>query len=96
MYIDANEMRRIVRDGRGEKRMTVYAAELGVSTQYLGKVLSGDAVPGPTIAKAMGYEQVIAYRMAPFTKDNIKYALKQLRGVGIKPVKNAKVKNAKR
>jgi hypothetical protein len=44
---------------------TVFAAELGVSTQFLSRVLAGQAKPGPAIAKAMGYKQVVAFVELP-------------------------------
>jgi hypothetical protein len=40
---------------------TLFAAELGVSTQFLSRVLRGESKPGPAIAKAMGYKQVVAF-----------------------------------
>lgn len=47
---------------------TIMAVELGISPQFLSKVLAGRAFPGPTIAKALGYEQVIAFRELPARK----------------------------
>jgi hypothetical protein len=59
--ISNSQLRDLVIAKRGKKTLTKYAAELGVSFQFLGKVLQGEYLPGPTIAKNLGYEQVITY-----------------------------------
>jgi ribosomal protein L11 len=57
--ITNEQLRDIVIAKRGKLTLQKYAAQLGVSFQFLGKVISGDYTPGPTIAKRLGYDQVI-------------------------------------
>lgn len=61
--ISNQQLRQLVIAGKGkDETLTHYAAKLKVSFQFLGKVIKGDYAPGPTIAKALGYEQVITVR----------------------------------
>jgi hypothetical protein len=42
-----------------------FAAECSVSFQFLSKVISGACAPGPKLAAALGYEQVVAFKRLP-------------------------------
>lgn len=66
--ISKKDLIEILKAKRGKKFLTDFASELGVSFQHLAKVLAGEAAgPGPTIAKALGFEQVaiLGYRRLP-------------------------------
>jgi hypothetical protein len=48
-------------DNRGKKR---WAAENGVTGNYVDMVLSGSRKPGPSILNALGLQREIVYRRA--------------------------------
>jgi len=40
------------------------AKELGITAAYLGDVLNGKRMPGPTLLNALGFRRVITYEKA--------------------------------
>lgn len=65
VLIDSKELLAVLDKKRAGRPLVKVAPELGVSYQFLSKVVAGDYAPGPTLAKALGYEQVFAYRRLP-------------------------------
>lgn len=66
------EFVKLMQKMRAGKTLRIFAAELGVSFQFLGHVFQGKYIPGPTVAQALGYEQVVAYRKAAKRKAKVK------------------------
>lgn len=52
--------RRIEKRGVTQKE---YAAQIGISEQYLSDVLSGSRAPGKKLLEAIGWERVTYYRL---------------------------------
>lgn len=64
--IGMEEFRGILDRKRGERSIKEFAPTLGVSFQFLAKVVKGDYTqPGPKLAAALGYEQVVMLRRLP-------------------------------
>lgn len=63
--INSKQLLAVLDKKRAGRPLVKVAPELGVSYQFLSKVVAGDYAPGPTLAKALGYEQVFAYRRLP-------------------------------
>lgn len=67
-------------------KRTAFAVRLGISPQFLSKVMAGRAYPGPKIAKALGFEQVIAFRrVPPFTISDVRKAVDALANANVRP-----------
>ncbi|HXN71511.1 MAG TPA: helix-turn-helix transcriptional regulator [Candidatus Acidoferrales bacterium] len=48
---------------KGGDSIEVLAARVGVSFQYLARVLTGERSPGPKVLKFLGAKKVVAYRL---------------------------------
>lgn len=64
MLISEKEFIEVLKSKRRGRPLTTFAPETGVKYQFLAKVLAGDYHPGPTLAAAMGFEQVIMFKKA--------------------------------
>jgi hypothetical protein len=85
-----DDIRKLVIEGKGEQSLKDYAKKLKVSFQFLGKVIAGIYKPGPTIAAALGFEQMpkeIYYRKASGKKERPKLPKEGWRGVKVTKLK---------
>ena len=52
---------------QGEKTNTEFAADLGISKQYLSDLYSGRKIPSDTVSAVFGFEQKVETRYVPST-----------------------------
>lgn len=67
-FIDRKMFMELLRKRIGNRSAKLLAPEFGVSYQFLYKVLAGIYDPGPSIAKALGFEQFVGYRRVKAVK----------------------------
>jgi hypothetical protein len=55
---------RMLRERRGDRSIAALAADFGVTKQYMGKMLKGLEIPGPSILAPLGLkaEKLTVYR----------------------------------
>jgi hypothetical protein len=54
---------------QGEKTNTQFAADLGISKQYLCDIYNGRKVPSDTVSASLGYTQKVETRYVPSVTD---------------------------
>jgi hypothetical protein len=64
--LSVEELLALMKKLQGEKTNTEYAADLGISKQYLGDLYSGRKIPSATVSAAFGFEQKVETRYIPF------------------------------
>ncbi len=63
MLIDADELRRLVREeAKSYKSLADFARSIEVYPSFMGNFLSGEKGPGFKVLARMGYEEVTLYR----------------------------------
>lgn len=63
--ITNDELVRVLKAKIGEKTVKAFAAESGVSFQFLYHVLAGKYEVGPKVAGLLGYQQITTFRRIP-------------------------------
>jgi hypothetical protein len=62
------ELLALMKQIQGEKTNTEFAADLGISKQYLTDVYNGRKTPSSTISSALGFETKVETLYVPFLK----------------------------
>jgi len=65
--LTVDELLALMKKLQGEKTNTEFAADLGISKQYLGDLYSGRKIPSATVSAAFGFEQKVETRYVPST-----------------------------
>lgn len=60
--VNETQFRALMKSKQGKQTITAFAKSCKVSPQFMSKVLDGTWHPGDKIAKALGFEQVVAFR----------------------------------
>jgi len=82
------ELLALMKKIQGEKTNTQFAAELGISKQYLTDMYNGRKVPSGTVSSLLGFEQKIETRYVPSAPDDAsetEYDSKQRSGKAKRP-----------
>jgi Helix-turn-helix len=67
--LTVNELLDLMKRIQGEKTNTEFAAEIGISKQYLTDIYNGRKVPSDTVSAAMGYRPRTETRYFPSATD---------------------------
>ena len=65
--LTVEELLALMKKIQGEKTNTEFAANLGISKQYLSDLYSGRKIPSDTVSGALGFEQKVETRYVPST-----------------------------
>lgn len=65
--LTVEELLALMKKIQGEKTNTEFAADLGISKQYLSDLYSGRKIPSDTVSAAFGFEQKVETRYVPST-----------------------------
>jgi hypothetical protein len=65
--LTVEELLALMKKIQGEKTNTEFAADLGISKQYLSDLYSGRKIPSDTVSSAFGFEQKVLTRYVPST-----------------------------
>jgi hypothetical protein len=60
--LTVEELLALMKKIQGEKTNTEFAADLGISKQYLSDLYSGRKIPSDTVSSAFGFEQKVLTR----------------------------------
>lgn len=60
--IDEKSFLAVMKQKQGKQTIAAFAKSCKVSPQFMSKVLDGTWHPGDKIARALGFEQVVAFR----------------------------------
>ena len=63
--LTVEELLGLMKKIQGEKTNTQFAAEIGISKQYLSDIYSGRKVPSDTVSGALGYTPRVETRYFP-------------------------------
>jgi Helix-turn-helix len=63
--LTVEELLQLMKKIQGEKTNTEFAAEIGISKQYLTDIYNGRKVPSDTVSAALGYEPHVETRYLP-------------------------------
>lgn len=63
--LTVEELLGLMKKIQGEKTNTEFAAEIGISKQYLTDIYNGRKVPSDTVSAALGYEPHVETRYLP-------------------------------
>jgi len=59
--MDQAELIELMKKKQGKRSAADFAAELGISPQYLSHIYLGKTEPGPTVLKALGLKREYIY-----------------------------------
>ena len=65
--LTVDELLALMKEIQGEKTNTEFAADLGISKQYLSDLYCGRKIPSDTVSAAFGFEQKVETRYVPST-----------------------------
>ena len=65
--LTVDELLALMKKIQGEKTNTKFAADLGISKQYLSDLYSGRKIPSDTVSAVFGFEQRVETRYVPST-----------------------------
>jgi hypothetical protein len=63
--LTVDELLGLMKKIQGEKTNTQFAADLGISKQYLCDIYNGRKVPSDTVSGSLGYSQRVVTRYVP-------------------------------
>ena len=63
--LTVEELLALMKKIQGEKTNTEFAADLGISKQYLGDIYKGRKIPSDTVSAALGFEPKVETRYVP-------------------------------
>ena len=63
--LTVEELLQLMKKIQGEKTNTEFAAEIGISKQYLTDIYNGRKVPSETVSAVLGYEPHVETRYLP-------------------------------
>ena len=63
--LSVEELLNLMKKIQGEKTNTEFAAEIGISKQYLSDIYKGRKVPSVTVSSAVGYKPQVETRYFP-------------------------------
>jgi len=63
--LTVEELLNLMKKIQGEKTNTEFAAEIGISKQYLTDIYNGRKVPSDTVSSALGYKPQVETRYLP-------------------------------
>ena len=63
--LTVEELLQLMKKIQGEKTNTEFAAEIGISKQYLTDIYNGRKVPSDTVSTALGYKPHVETRYLP-------------------------------
>jgi hypothetical protein len=65
--LTVDELLTLMKKIQGEKTNTEFAADLGISKQYLSDLYRGRKIPSDTVSAVFGFEQKVETRYVPST-----------------------------
>ena len=65
--LTVEELLALMKKIQGEKTNTEFAADLGISKQYLSDLYNGRKIPSDTVSGVLGFEQKVVTRYVPST-----------------------------
>jgi hypothetical protein len=65
--LTVEELLALMKKIQGEKTNTEFAADLGISKQYLSDLYTGRKIPSDTVSAMLGFQQKIETRYVPST-----------------------------
>src|SRR2546426_3327148 len=89
--LTVEELLGLMKKIQGEKTNTQFAAEIGISKQYLSDIYSGRKVPSDTVSGALGYTPRVETRYLPSATPANKKAPR-----GATPAKSKAMRSRKR
>jgi hypothetical protein len=67
--LTVEELLELMKKIQGEKTNTEFAADLGISKQYLCDIYNGRKVPSETVSASLGFTQKVETRYVPSVTD---------------------------